>query len=53
MSELLNNAGYAWTFMLGGALSFDMRVFLTVLLIWTIAGTYYQLQYDPTDRLTD
>ena len=49
MSELLDNVGYAWAFIVGGALSFDMRVFLAVLLCWTIAGLYHQFQYDPLE----
>ena len=47
MSELLENTGYAWAFITGGILSFDMRVFLAVLVIWTIAGLYHMQQYDP------
>ena len=51
MTELLDNTGYAWAFIAGGILSFDWRVFFGVLAVWTLAGLYHEMQYDPTEAL--
>jgi len=48
VSELLDNTGYAWTYIVGGTLAlFDVWVWFAVLAVWTLAGLYRMHDYDP------
>ena len=47
MTELLENTGYAWAFIVGGTAGIaDPRLWFGLLFVWTIAGLYHMQQYD-------
>jgi len=49
VSELLDNTGYIWMFILGGfSMSITEHVYAGVIAVWIFAALAHMYRYDPT-----